>query len=68
MLLKMTSLNAPVILVRQFISLFIRRVIAENFGESGIFLQGQLRSLIQLLTSFTSLGIFNGIVKYISEF
>lgn len=67
-LLKMTSLNAPVILVRQFISLFIRRVIAENFGESGIFLQGQLRSLIQLLTSFTSLGIFNGIVKYISEF
>lgn len=67
-LLKMTSLNAPVILVRQFISLFIRRVIAENFGESGIFLQGQLRSLIQLLTSFTSLGIFNGIVKYISEY
>lgn len=67
-LLKMTSLNAPVILIRQFISLFIRRVIAENFGESGIFLQGQLRSLIQLLTSFTSLGIFNGIVKYISEY
>ena len=67
-MLKMTSLNAPVILIRQFISLFIRRVIAENFGESGIFLQGQLRSLIQLLTSFTSLGIFNGIVKYISEY
>lgn len=64
----MTSLNAPVIIVRQFISLFIRRVIAENFGESGIFLQGQLRSLLQLLTSFTSLGIFNGVVKYISEF
>ncbi len=64
----MTSLNAPVIVVRQVISLFIRRVIAENFGESGIFLQGQLRSLVQLLTSFTSLGIFNGVVKYISEF
>ena len=64
----MSSLNAPVILVRQFISLFIRRMIAENFGESGIFLQGQLRSLIQLLTSFTSLGIFNGVVKYISEY
>jgi O-antigen/teichoic acid export membrane protein len=67
-LLKMTSLNAPVIVVRQVISLFIRRVIAENFGESGIFLQGQLRSLVQLLTSFTSLGIFNGVVKYISEY
>lgn len=64
----MTSLNAPVIIIRQVISLFIRRVIAENFGESGIFLQGQLRSLLQLLTSFTSLGIFNGVVKYISEF
>lgn len=64
----MTSLNAPVIIVRQLISLYIRRVIAANFGESGIFLQGQLRSLIQLLTSFTSLGIFNGVVKYISEY
>lgn len=64
----MTSLNAPVIIVRQVISLFIRRMIAANFGESGIFLQGQLRSLIQLLTSFTSLGIFNGVVKYISEY
>ncbi|MEZ4818155.1 MAG: O-antigen translocase [Flavobacteriaceae bacterium] len=68
MLLKMTSLNAPVIIVRQVISLFIRRLIAENFGESGIFLQGQLRSLVQLLTSFSSLGIFNGVVKYISEY
>ena len=64
----MTSLNAPVIITRQLISLFIRRMIAANFGESGIFLQGQLRSLIQLLTSFTSLGIFNGVVKYIAEY
>lgn len=47
--------------------MFIRRIIAQYFGESGIFLQGQLRSLLQLLTSFTSLGIFNGVVKYISE-
>ncbi|MEZ4794145.1 MAG: hypothetical protein R2773_01500 [Flavobacteriaceae bacterium] len=57
-LLKMTYLNAPVIIVRQLISLFIRRIIAQYFGESGIFLQGQLRDLLQLLTSFTSTGIF----------
>lgn len=64
----MTSLNAPVIVTRQIISLFIRRIISENFGEAGQFMVGQLRSVIQMLTSTSSVGIFNGIVKYVSEF
>ena len=64
----MTSLNAPVIITRQIISLFIRRIISENFGEAGQFMVGQLRSVIQMLTSTSSVGIFNGIVKYVSEY
>jgi PST family polysaccharide transporter len=36
-------------------------------GEAGIYKIGQLRSLTQLLTSISSLGVFNGIVKYTSE-
>jgi len=64
----MTSLNAPVIITRLGISLFIQRMISLYFGEVGFHLMGQLRSLIAILTSITSLGVFNGIVKYVAEF
>ncbi len=63
----MTSLNAVVISIRLFVSLFIQRLLAEMVGEVGIAKIGQLRNLMQLLTSITSGGIFNGIVKYVSE-
>ncbi|NNM23696.1 MAG: oligosaccharide flippase family protein, partial [Flavobacteriaceae bacterium] len=68
LLLKMTSLNAGVIGVRLVISLFIQRLLAELVGEAGIAKIGQLRNMQQLLTSFSSVGIFNGIVKYIAEY
>lgn len=64
----MTSLNAGVIGIRLFVSLFIQRILAEMVGEVGISKIGQLRNLMQLLTSITSGGIFNGIVKYVSEY
>ncbi|MGJ8667679.1 MAG: O-antigen translocase [Patiriisocius sp.] len=67
LLLKITSVNAPIILVRQILSLFIRRVVAENFGEVGIDVIGQLRSVQQGILSLTSFGFFNGIVKYVAE-
>ncbi|MEL6811474.1 MAG: O-antigen translocase [Bacteroidota bacterium] len=68
LLLKMTSLNAPVIITRLGISLFIQRMISLYFGEVGFYLIGQIRNLIQILTSVTSMGVFNGIVKYVAEF
>ena len=67
-LLKMTSLNAVVISIRLVIGLFIQRLMAEFLGEVGYAKTGQLRSLLQMLTSITSLGIFNGVVKYVSEY
>jgi len=67
-LLKMTSLNAVVITIRLVVSLFIQRLLAEIVGEVGIAKIGQLRNLTQLLTSVTSVGVFNGIVKYVSEY
>ncbi|MBT8261712.1 MAG: O-antigen translocase [Bacteroidia bacterium] len=67
-LLKMTSLNAAVITVRLIVSLFIQRLLAEIVGEAGISKIGQLRNLTQILTSISSVGIFNGIVKYVSEY
>jgi PST family polysaccharide transporter len=64
----MTSLNAGVIGVRLIVSLFIQRLLAEMVGEAGISKIGQLRNLSQLLMSISSVGIFNGVVKYVSEF
>ena len=64
----MTSLNAGVIGVRLVISLFIQRLLAELVGEAGIAKIGQLRNLQQLLTSFSSVGVFSGIVKYVAEY
>ncbi len=68
LLLKMTSLNAVVISIRLVIGLFIQRLLAEMLGEAGYAKIGQLRSLTQMLTSLTSLGIFNGVVKYVAEY
>jgi len=42
--------------------------LAELVGESGIAKIGQLRNVNQLITSVSSGGVFNGIVKYVSEF
>jgi len=50
------------------LSLFIRRIVAENFGEVGIDIIGQLRSIQQGVLSLTSFGFFNGIVKYVAEY
>ena len=63
----MTSLNAGVILIRLFIGFFIQRELTQNLVSGGYAKVGSLRNLMQILTSITSLGIFNGIVKYVSE-
>ena len=68
LLLKITSVNAPIIIIRQVLSLFIRRIVAENFGEVGIDIIGQLRSIQQGVLSLTSFGFFNGMVKYVAEY
>jgi PST family polysaccharide transporter len=68
LLLKMTGLNAVVIVIRLIISLGIQRLLAQLVGEAGIAKVGSLRNLIQILTSITSLGVFNGVVKYLAEY
>jgi O-antigen/teichoic acid export membrane protein len=67
LLLKITSLNTIVIAIRLFISVFVQRLLAEMVGEAGIAKIGQLRSLSELITSFSSFGVFTGVVKYVAE-
>ncbi|MGK0377854.1 MAG: PST family polysaccharide transporter, partial [Patiriisocius sp.] len=64
----MTSLNAVVVSIRLLVSAIIQRVLFDKVGVEGLYKIGQLRSLTLLLTSLTSLGVFNGVVKYLAEY
>ena len=66
-LLKITSLNAGVILIRLFIGFFIQRELTQHLVSGGYAKVGSLRNLLQILSSFSSFGIFNGIVKYVAQ-
>ncbi|MBJ6369295.1 O-antigen translocase [Snuella sedimenti] len=56
-----------VIGARLIISVFVQRVLALAIGEAGIAKVGQLRNLVEIVNSVASLGIFNGLVKYVAE-
>jgi PST family polysaccharide transporter len=66
--LKITSLNAVVISIRLIVSVFIQRILAITVGEAGIASIGQVRNLIAMLTSASTLGTFNGVIKYVAEY
>lgn len=64
----MTSLNAGVIAIRLLISVFIQRLLSQMVGEAGIAKIGSLRNLTDMLQSFSSVGFFSGVVKYVAEY
>lgn len=66
--LKITSLNAVVITIRLVISGFMQWLLATTVGAAGIASIGQVRNVIAMLTSTSTLGAFNGVVKYVAEF
>ena len=63
----MTSLNAATIVIRLVVTFFVNREITDVINKGGYAKIGNLRNLIAQLTSFTSLGVFNGVVKYVAE-
>lgn len=67
-ILKITSLNAAVITIRLVVSVFIQRLLAVTVGEAGIASIGQIRNVMVMLTSTSTLGTFNGVVKYVAEY
>ncbi|WP_339752300.1 O-antigen translocase [uncultured Winogradskyella sp.] len=66
--LKITSVNAVVITIRLIVSIFIQRLLAITVGEAGIANIGQMRNLLAMLSSTSTLGTFSGVVKYVAEF
>ena len=68
LILKITSLNSIVVGARLLMSLVVQKLLAEYTGQAGIAKVGQLRNISSMLMSITSLGTFNGVVKYVSEY
>tara|TARA_B100001248_G_scaffold208008_1_gene162043 strand:+ start:3057 stop:4337 length:1281 start_codon:yes stop_codon:yes gene_type:complete len=67
LILKITSLNSLVVGVRLIISLLVQNLLAYYTGQVGIAKVGQIRNISNILMSVSSLGVFNGVVKYVSE-
>ncbi|MFL2623641.1 MAG: O-antigen translocase [Flavobacteriaceae bacterium] len=68
LILKITSLNSLVVGARLLISLLVQNLLASYTGQAGIAKVGQIRNISNILMSVSSLGVFNGVVKYVSEY
>lgn len=68
LLLKITSVNSLVVGIRLLLAVGSQKIIAILVGQEGIALIGNIRNLIPMFESFSTVGIFNGIVKYIAEY
>ncbi len=67
-LFKVASLNSASVLVRIIAGVFTSKAIAVLIGPEGMALIGNLRNFTTSVQSFATLGLYNGVVKYISEF
>jgi PST family polysaccharide transporter len=68
LLLKITSLNSVTVTIKSLLGFVSQRIVAEKLGPAGIVFIGDLRNIIPMIQSFSSLGMFNGIVKYVAEY
>ncbi|RZJ69418.1 O-antigen translocase [Flavobacterium sp.] len=66
-LLRATSLNGLSVLVKIAIGFATSKVIAVFLGSSGMALIGNLRNFLTSLEGVSTLGLQNGIVKYVAE-
>ncbi len=66
-LLGVTSANSMVIAIRLTITLGVQRILAKSLEEYGIAKIGDLRNILAMLTSLTSMGVFSGMVKFVSQ-
>ena len=67
LLLKVTSANTLLVLVRMLFSLASQKVLAVFIGAEGIAIVGNLKNVLSFFEQFSILGTSNGLVKYISE-
>lgn len=68
LLLKITSLNSGAMSIRMLLAFILQKILAVFLGPEGVAQIGNLRNVIPIIESFSTLGIFNGIVKYVAEY
>ena len=67
-LIKVASLNSVSLVTRIAGGLLTSNAIAHFIGAEGLALIGNLRNFIYSVQSLATLGLYNGVVKYIAEF
>ena len=67
-LVKVASLNSASVLIRIISGFLTSKAIAYFIGPEGMALIGNLRNFLSSVHSFAILGLYNGVVKYVSEF
>ncbi|WP_434036728.1 O-antigen translocase [Formosa sp. 4Alg 33] len=67
-LIKVASLNSASVITRIITGFLTSKAIAIYIGPEGLALIGNLRNLVSSAHSFSVLGMYSGIIKYISEF
>ena len=68
LLLKVTSANTLLVLVRMVFSLISQKALAILVGAEGIALVGNLKNVVAFFEQFSILGTSDGLVRYISEY
>ncbi len=66
-LVKVSSFNALGVLVNMVTGLISSKVVALFLGAEGMALIGNLRNMLTSIQSLGTLGLYNGVVKYIAE-
>jgi len=67
-LVKVSSFNSIGVLIMSIVNLISTKVIAVLLGAEGMALIGNLRNVLTSIQSLGTLGLYNGVVKYISEY
>ncbi|TYA58290.1 O-antigen translocase [Formosa maritima] len=67
-LIKVASLNSASLVTRIVGGLLTSNAIAHFIGAEGMALVGNLRNFVSSIQSLATLGLYNGVVKYIAEF
>lgn len=67
-LFKVAWLNSATVLVKIVAGFLTTKFIAIFIGAEGLALIGNLRSFFAAIQTFATVGLYNGVVKYISEF
>ncbi|OBX27037.1 PST family polysaccharide transporter [Gelidibacter algens] len=68
LLIKIASLNSVSVMTRIVAGFVTSKFIALYIGPSGLAFVGNLRDFFSTLQSFSNLGFYNGVVKYVAEF